>query len=609
MLTNPVLLLLESLHQRFQSLEDGEVATYIPELGRANPDHFGIALATADGHLYAVGDSHVPFTIQSISKPFVYGLTLDDHGPDAVLRKVSVEPSGEAFNAISLEPGTGRPRNPMINAGAVAVASLVNGPDSDSRWARVLEMLSAYAGRPLDVDEAVYRSELETGHRNRAIGHLLRNANVLEGDVDEVCARYFRQCAVSVTCEDLALMAATLANDGVNPCTGERAIQSANVERVLSVMSTSGMYDAAGHWVYRVGMPAKSGVGGGVLAVLPGQFGLAVFSPPLDAAGNSARGVAVCEALSHEFGLHLLRPPVSPRSAVRASFRLSEAPSTRRRAPAEAALLDAHADQALVVQLQGPLSFATAEAAISETLRLLQPGATILFDLARTNGIDPGVCRLLGCLAAEVMRGGGVVAFAPLAPGDASARLIAESTDARGAGLRFFEGVDAATEWCEERALGYEDGRAGGAHELSLPHHPLAGLLDDTQLCWLARVARRRVYRPGDRIIDQAQPSLTFYLLVSGLVEVSVAGLRARHRLATLDPGTCFGELALLDDGSRSADVDAVTESVAYEISVPDLDAADAHAPGLRLKLIGALARDLASRLRRANREIEALAR
>ena len=271
---------LADLHDRFAGLSTGDVASYIPELGQADPDQFAICVATVDGHLYAVGDSEVPFTIQSISKPFVYGLALADRGLQAVVRCVGVEPSGDAFNAISLESESGRPRNPMINAGAIATAAMVDGSDSPAKMERTIELMSRFAGAPLAFDESVYRSERDTGHRNRAIAYLLRNAGILDEDVDDVLDRYFRQCSMLVTCADLATMAATLANGGENPRTGERVIDNDYVAHMLSVMATCGMYDYAGSWLYRVGMPAKSGVAGGIIAVLPGQLGVGVFSPP-----------------------------------------------------------------------------------------------------------------------------------------------------------------------------------------------------------------------------------------------------------------------------------------------------------------------------------------
>src|SRR5262245_6921820 len=270
------------------------------------------------------------FTIQSISKPFTYGLAIEDRGLRMVLQKIGVEPSGEAFNSISLAPDTGRPRNPMINAGAIVASSLVRGTSAAQRLERLLGVFSAHAGHPLAVDEVVYASERETGHRNRAIGHLLRNFEVLTGDPDEALDLYFRQCSVAVDCRDLAVMAACLANGGTNPLTGDRALRADVVPHVLSVMTTCGMYDSAGEWVFRVGLPAKSGVSGGVLAVLPGQLGVAVFSPRLDAHGNSVRGVQVCTDLAEAFGLHFLRAPRPAPAAIRRQYDLVRIGSKRR---------------------------------------------------------------------------------------------------------------------------------------------------------------------------------------------------------------------------------------------------------------------------------------
>ena len=237
---------LEALHARFRSLDSGEVARYIPELAKADPEAFGVAVATVDGHVYEVGDSRQPFTIQSISKPLTYGLALEDCGVERVRAKIGVEPTGDAFNAISLAAPSGCPLNPMINAGAIAAASLVAGRSEADRLARLLAVYSTYAGRALSLDAAVFESERATGHRKRAIVHMLRNFKIVGGDPEPALTLYFQQCSVAVDCRDLALMAGTLANGGANPVTGERALRGDLVESVLSVMTTCGMYDSSG---------------------------------------------------------------------------------------------------------------------------------------------------------------------------------------------------------------------------------------------------------------------------------------------------------------------------------------------------------------------------
>lgn len=323
---SPLRSYLKELHGRYQALCEGTVADYIPELTKADPNWFGVCVVTADGQVYLFGDAEQQFTIQSISKPFVYGLALQDHGREAVLARVGVEPTGDPFNSIILEEGTKRPHNPMVNAGAIAAASMVPGDGPADRLNHVLDMFRRFAGREFAVDMSVFTSERATGHRNRAIAHLMLNFGMMPAGLEDSLDLYFKQCSILVTCRDLAVMGATLAMGGVNPITGEQAIAAEYVRDVLSLMHSCGMYDFAGEWAYRVGLPAKSGVSGGILAVVPGQAGIAVFSPPLDRRGNSVRGIRVCQDLSEHFGLHIFdcRP---------AEFSLSAARGLHGRAP------------------------------------------------------------------------------------------------------------------------------------------------------------------------------------------------------------------------------------------------------------------------------------
>ncbi|HEX5857830.1 MAG TPA: glutaminase A [Microbacterium sp.] len=303
---DPILQLLDGIIDGIRPNEDGQTAQYIPELAAADPDLFALAIVGPRGAVLAVGDDHAQFSIQSVSKPFVLALALSHLGREEVFARVGVEPSGEPFNAISLEPSTGRPANPLVNAGAIATTALLPGEGIDGRTASIVEGLSRFAGRSLWIDEQVYRSESETGHRNRALGHLMRSYDIISGDVDEALEVYFRQCSVLVTVRDLAVMAATLAFGGRNPTTGVQVVSPQVARDVVSVMSSCGMYDFSGEWLLRVGLPAKSGVSGGLLAVAPSQFGVGVFSPRLDAHGNSVRARAALERLSNDFEMHLL---------------------------------------------------------------------------------------------------------------------------------------------------------------------------------------------------------------------------------------------------------------------------------------------------------------
>jgi glutaminase len=313
---DPVSAALAGLLDRTAPDPDARVATYIPELATADPRRFGIAVAGVTGQVHAAGDASLAFTLQSVSKPFVYALVVSELGLDAVSRHVGFEPSGEPFNAISLEDGTGRPANPMINAGAIVTSALVTAGGPAERTARIVATLSAFAGRDLRVDDRVYASESATGDRNRALAHLMRAAGVLPVAIDGAVEVYFRQCAVLATVADIAVMGATLANGGVNPRTGVRVVGAPAARHTLALMAGCGMYDHAGEWLLRVGLPAKGGVSGGIVAVQPGQVGIGVFSAPLDRWGNSARGVAALTALSDQYGLHLLARPRSTGSPL-----------------------------------------------------------------------------------------------------------------------------------------------------------------------------------------------------------------------------------------------------------------------------------------------------
>jgi len=295
--------ILATAHSSHRGNHSGALANYIPELAKVDPNAFGVAIATVGGHFHAVGDADVPFTIQSVSKAFVYCLALELAGRDAVMARVGVEPSGDAFNSIVLD-SLNRPFNPMVNAGAITVSGIIRDIAGAGAFDLVLEKLSEAAGRTLSVDEAVYRSETETGHRNRAIGHLLRNFDVISSPVDETLDVYFRQCSILVTAKDLAHMGATLANVGENPVTGRQVFDLNAVRNTMAVMFTCGMYDYSGNWAFEVGLPAKSGVGGGIAGVVNRQIGIGSYSPRLDAKGNSVRGVAAFKDLADELGLH-----------------------------------------------------------------------------------------------------------------------------------------------------------------------------------------------------------------------------------------------------------------------------------------------------------------
>jgi len=305
---------LDELYARHRAVDEARVQSfyesgrgyYPPQEAGDERDRFAICLATVDGALHRAGDHAWPFPLHSISKVFAYGLALADHRREDILARVGVEPSGDSFNSIVFDERHRRPHNPMVNAGALVTSDLVRGASPERKLERILGVLRTCAGdHGLEVDRSTFARELRGADRNRGTAYLMRADGMLSGDVEELLALYLRQCSVHVTCAQLAVMAATLANGCVNPFTGERALPRKRVRDLLSVMYTSGMYDAAGMWAYEVGVPAKSGVSGGILAVVPGKMGIGVFSPGLDAFGNSARGVSVCKELTTRLGLHV----------------------------------------------------------------------------------------------------------------------------------------------------------------------------------------------------------------------------------------------------------------------------------------------------------------
>jgi glutaminase len=607
--SSPVLDHLRELHARCKALEEGQVATYIPELAKANPDWFGICLATATGAVYEVGDTRQPFTIQSISKPFVYGLALEDNGRSGVLPKVGAEPTGDAFNSISLEPRTGRPRNPMINAGAIATAGLVAGRTPEKQFQRVLETFGHYAGRPLSLDEAVYRSESETGHRNRAIGHMLRNFGILTTDPVPVVELYFKQCSVSVDCRDLSLMAATLANNGVHPLTGRRALRGEYVESVLSVMEMCGMYDYAGEWVYHVGLPAKSGVSGAVIAVLPGQLGIAVFSPRLDAQGNTVRGIRVCQELSRNLDLHLLNRPVAGRSTIRSRFSAAEFNSSRVRSTAEAEILARHGERIQVWQLQGNVNFSTTEVVVRDILAAASGVDDLILDFKRVLSVNESACHLFFRLRERLAGEGRRLIWCQVGAVPLLRRIFRLKLRDRFAGdFVAFEDVDLALERCEDELVTRHRPPATAEELPRLEDFAVLAGLSPEEFAVVAPRLERRSFRAGDTLINAGDEAAEMFLLARGRVSVLVDLVDGvAKRLASFSPGMAFGEMAMIDRAPRSARIVAEADGECEVLSLREFEALGATHPGIKIKLLHNLCLELCRKLRKANRELNVL--
>jgi glutaminase len=304
---------LDAALAKYKTLQEGKNADYIPALAKVDPNIYGIALVTTDGKVYTAGDIKSEVSIQSISKVFTMAKVIEEQGPDAIAKTIGVDATGMRFNSIvsvefSQKSLGGPEMNPLVNPGAIAATSMVKGGTRDQVWNSILSYYSDFAGRPLSVDQEVYKSEAETNQRNQAIGYLMYAYGYIKANPMQATDIYTEQCSVSVNARDLATMAATLANRGKNPITGKQVMKAENVPEVLAVMATAGLYDDSGKWLYRTGLPGKSGVGGGLIAVSPGKFGIAVISPPLDEAGNSARAQKAIADISNALGGSPLDP-------------------------------------------------------------------------------------------------------------------------------------------------------------------------------------------------------------------------------------------------------------------------------------------------------------
>ena len=570
---------LDGVYRELSGEKSGSVADYIPELAVVDPDSFAICLATSDGYVYEAGDSRKRFAIQSVSKPFTYALALADRGLAAVAAKVDVEPSGEPFNEISLDPITERPRNPMINAGAITCASLIAGDSAEERFERVRAFYSRFAGRDLALDQDMFESEDRTGNRNRAIGYMLRSFGILDEDPQTTLAVYFRQCSIEVDCRDLSMMAATLADSGVNPVTNERVLEPALTERVLSVMTTCGMYNAAGDWVTEVGLPAKSGVGGGILAVLPGQIGLSVFSPRLDEHGNSVRGVQACRRLSKDLELHFMHVSRAARSAVRASYDVVESPSRRNRSPQEQAVLLQYGRRARAYELHGDLLFAGAESVIREITSRAGDLDLIVLDVRGVDETADISRKLLLGLRDEFRRVGGEAVLVD--PTRAVVRLDPDP----GKRVRHFPDVNAAIEYAEDVLIAKYGGAETSWRSIDVTDHPLLAGLPPDQVAPIRSRLVPHSFGDGAEVVRAGQPAQGLYLVLAGMIDISAEQAGVRHHLSMFTVGTTFGVIYAVTE--RAYDIDAHARGAVQTCLLPmaALEDLTESEPGLMLAL------------------------
>lgn len=526
---------LQNILEALQNINDGEVNDSILALAEADRNDFGIVIATADGHVYEAGDSRKCFSIQSISKTFTYAMALEDHTFDHVDSKIDVEPSGDAFNEISIDPQTKVPANPMINAGAIAATWLVKDGQDQTRRERILENYSRCAGRELDLDIDMQKQEHDAGDRNRALGWLLASAGVIEGDPTDALEDYFAQCCVMVDTKDLALMGATLASGGVNPRTGERVFRADTVERVLSVMNSCGMYDDAGDWFVRVGLPAKSGVGGGIIAVVPGQLAVATFSPALNEHGTSVRGKAACEHISQSMDLHFARGPRPTRSTVRAITSLAQSPSLMRRDEHSRDVLSHACRDIAVIEIQGDLMFPGVEDTMRTMRRVAVDADAVVVDFSMTDEIAAFTLRMLAAAARNIRENGREVYF-----------ITGESWEYDWGDLPVFSTRDEALIHVEDAVLEeQQDAKVG--QELSDEEV----LIDSDLLRRTGKDMARRIWKyshavtvpAGEYLPEDEAVAGSVHLVVQGTAQIVAESPDGGARpIRGLRPGTVFGD-------------------------------------------------------------------
>ncbi|SNC65117.1 L-glutaminase [Kytococcus aerolatus] len=671
---NPLDDLLARVHARFRDHADGETAAFVKALGTVDETDFGIALTTVDGHTYTHGQATTEFAIQSISKAFTYAVALADSGFEAVDAVIDVEPSGEAFNEISLQEGSGRPSNAMINAGAIAATSLVAGrssnpyvedgaslytPDQgasshdettgrtsaatptdgtraatptggvsadaptgpregETRRERLRRAFSTMADRELTVNPEVLAFEREDGDRNLALAHLMRSFGLISEGPEAIADDYFAACSIDVTVTDLSMMATLLATGGIHPRTGRRLLDQAVVDRVLGVMTTCGMYDDAGEWIVRVGLPAKSGVGGGIIAVVPGQVGLAVYSPLLDQHGNSERGVLACEALSDALDLHLMRGARVRHAAVRSSYPVSDTPSGVRRAPAAERLLTEHGDRSRVVEIQGELGFGPAESVMRQLSRLTEVDAVVL-DVRRVTEVTRFAREGLVRVAAEHADEGRLVVLVDdsghVFTEDATERLTTRTTSPPDGSRRNQPGVivrrqrRAAIEAVEDFLLSRHGDEDLRPETIEVSDAILMTALDPADVEQLEEIMRPRTHREGDVIIEEGQDFAGIHVVVTGSVQTTHADEDdEEHRVNVLGPGSSFGEFGLVGDHRHWLTVTALEEVETRVLDAAALARLEEDDPRLALRLWKAISADAYHRVQVQLAEITARA-
>ena len=583
----PLDIFLKNIYGNILLNKSGKTADYIPELSRVNPNQFGIALASSDGYIHEIGDSLQEFTIQSISKAFAYSLALELVGEKEVNKIIGVEPSGEAFNSIRFQ-NDNRPFNPMINAGAIACTALICSVEKSIAFKKIQKIMSDFAGRNLSLDEKVFKSENATGDRNRAIAWLLKNNKIIKTNVEQSLVTYFKQCSLLVSARDLATMGATLACNGINPVTKKRVISVENALKTMSIMVSSGMYDYSGEWVYRVGFPAKSGVGGGIIAALPSQFGMGTFSPPLDRQGNSVRGIEVCKRISSYYNLHILEIEGNIKDSIVASYNLQNIRSSTERKEKNIKILEKFGAKAHVYELAGSINFMSVDY-IVRRLQELDEKEFIILSMRKVSQLSSGADKLLDAFIQTLNSLSTKIIFSDIEFNSQTWNKIFGSLgNMEDNKTRLFENNNEAIRWVEDFLIQkYSTDEKVNINE-NLKEQFLFKALSNSDLDFLKERMIEKKFKKNVKIISKGDEADGIYFLQSGKVDIAI---NLQKSLTTLNAGTCFGEFALIEPKSkRSANVITLTECTCFYLPLKILDSIQQS----RKKIIETLLKNLA---------------
>lgn len=640
MLISPLHRYLSDLLDNIRPMTAGTVNPVTATATQPDISKLAITLTTVNGFQYSSGDSDHRFAIQSIAKVFAYGLALDDLGSAELAKRIDVEPSGDPFNEISLQSGTGRPANPMINAGAIATVGQIKGRGGVDRLSRITGIMDLAAeGSPgeLEINRTVYHAENLNGHRNRALAWLLRSFEILDSDPEPVVQDYFLECSTDVTTENLSMMAATLANKGVNPVTGREVFSEETTRQVLGVMMTCGMYDAAGNWMIDVGLPAKSGVDGGIMVVVPGQLGIGVYSAPLDEHGNSVRGAAAIRRVTRDLGLHYADASPLGGSTLRAHYSLADASLGVVRSTELSRITSQFGDRCQILEVSGDLGFAETETMARTVVELDDDVSMVIIDFQGVDDFGRAAILMLASLTASWRNAGKDIIFI-----DWTETLVEHLLDyievhddlelpdprdkakAASAGhidlpwesdepeeeiqgeFRLFDNRSAALEWAELR-LAHRYARQILQTD-DAPREPetapVFDFLEDRDVNVLADYMELRSYTAGTVIRRVGQPFGGIYFIRSGRVELAAEGRDdTRYRHVYLSPGSTFGEFALSYTGRQLTTIRAIDDAEILVLSAQKIAEIEKSDPQLAIRLWTAIAREAYTVLEQSSRE------